>query len=334
LSRPEPEPWQAHPLAHSLRCVACSSPEPLLFEENKGNRFWHCRGCDRKYEHSQGIPVLVAEESLPPEERYSEFHPVPFKRLRRTSPRVFGLLKKAYLAASRAEALVTPRTALDPAFHLKRLKRDLPLVPERVVLDVGGGTAPYRDLLDGRSDTWVVLEKDRNHTRELSNRGTQADYLVGAAEAIPLLDSSCHLVVLTEVLEHCRRPAKVLAEIARVLKPGGHCIGTVPQYWHVHGWPSDYFRYTNLGLEVLSKEAGLDVLRMEPKGGPLLLLWSVLDLTTCRWSRTPGISLLLRVPTLWIAWGLDRLVYRNPKRMVYPDTAGWAFLLERSTSSK
>jgi hypothetical protein len=68
---------------------------------------------------------------------------------------------------------------------------------------------------------------------------------------------------------------------------------------------------------------------MEPRGGPFQLLWLVMDLTTCRWSRLPGVSLLVRVPTLWAAWLLDGLFYRDPKRMAYPDTAGWAFLFEK-----
>jgi SAM-dependent methyltransferase len=177
-----------------------------------------------------------------------------------------------------------------------------------------------------------VLEKDRFHARELRAKGTAADFLVGAAEDIPLLDSTCDLVVLTEVLEHCNRPREVLAEIARVLKPGGFCVGTVPQYWHVHGWPSDYFRYTSNGLAFLAGEAGLEVRRLDPKGGPMLLLWAVMDLTTSRWSRLPVVSLVARVPTLWVAWGLDRLLYRDPKKMRYPDTAGWAFLFRKPVS--
>jgi SAM-dependent methyltransferase len=275
------------------------------------------------------MPILLEAESIPPEDRYSDDHPVPLKKLRRSAPRVFAALRRAYRAYAKVEAAVTPRTALDPVYHLRRLKAEIPRPPRRIVLDVGGGAAPYRSVLDGGSDTWVVLEKDPDHAAELVEKGSGADYLVGAGEKIPLLDATCDIVVLTEVLEHCNRPQDVLGEIARVLKPGGLCIGTVPQYWHLHGWPSDYFRYTNHGLAYLAGESGLTVRRMQPKGGPLLLIWGVLDLTTSRWSRLPGIALLVRIPTLWIASALDRLLYRNPLRMTYPDTAGWAFLFEK-----
>ncbi len=325
----ERESWLTHPLTRSLRCVGCPCREPLRFERGDNRSVWRCPRCDRKYEHWEGMPVIVEAEALRPEETYSESHPKALKRLRRSSPGLFDLLKRVYRAYIRVEAVVTPNTPLEPSFHLKRMKQHLPGLANRIVLDVGGGSAPYRAVLDGLSDTWVVLEKDRYHARELRANGAQVDYLVGAGEAVPLLDSSCDLVVLTEVLEHCNRPSDVLAEIARVLRPGGYCVGTVPQYWHVHGWPSDYFRYTLHGLQFLASEAKLKVRSLEPKGGPLLLLWAVLDLTTSAWSRFPGISLLLRVPTLWIAWALDRLFYSDPRRMTYPDTAGWAFLFEK-----
>lgn len=274
------------------------------------------------------MPVLVLPQLLPAQELYSDDHPVPLKGLRRRRPRVFRVLKRLYQAYMRLEAALSPRTALEPAWHLARMSRDLPRTGRRVVLDVGGGSAPYRSVLGGDEDAWVVLEKDQVHARDLQEK-SKAEFLVGAGEGIPILSDSCDLIVLTEVLEHCNRPQEVLAEIARVLKPGGHCVGTVPQYWHVHGWPSDYFRYTMHGLEFLAREAGLEVERMDPKGGPLMLLWAVADLTTSRWSRLPGISLLTRIPSMWIAWGLDRAFYRDPKRMRYPDTAGWAFLFRK-----
>jgi SAM-dependent methyltransferase len=278
------------------------------------------------------MPVILDGDSIAPLETYTEDRPMSFPRLKRAAPGVFHFLRRTIRAYSRLESFLTPRSPLEPAYQLKRLKRELPEPGGRIVVDVGGGLAPYRALLDGESDTWVVLEKDRNHAVELAGKGGGADYLIGAAENIPLLDETCDLVVLTEVLEHCCRPADVLSEIARILRSGGLCVGTVPQYWHVHGWPSDYFRYTMHGLDYLAGQAGLSVVRMEPKGGPILLAWAVLDLTLWRWGRLPGVSLVLRAPSLWTAWLLDRLFFPDPKRMAYPDSAGWAFLFRKRGS--
>jgi SAM-dependent methyltransferase len=321
--------WATHPLADALRCVRCLSATPLVFDEPPAGSAWVCRACGARFDHWEEMPVILAEEMIRPEEVYADAPPGPLGQLRSRVPWLFRTLRAAYAAYVRFEGALMPPRDLEPLLHLKRMKAALPRIPSRLTLDVGGGAAPYRTTLDGSDDSWIVLEKDRFFAREMRGKGAGADYLVGGAERIPVQSARCDLVVLTEVLEHCTRPAEVVKDIARVLKPGGFCIGTAPQYWHVHAWPSDYFRYTLHGLELLASEAGLRVVRMEPRGGPFQLLWLVMDLTTCRWSRLPGVSLLVRVPTLWAAWLLDRLFYRDPKRMAYPDTAGWAFLFEK-----
>jgi SAM-dependent methyltransferase len=330
--------WLGHPLARRLKCIACEGDRALELgpkggDPSGGALEWSCPSCGARFAHADDMPVLVPADLLPVSEVYSEDHPVPLKDLRRRRPEMFQALKSIYRGYARFEAALSPSTALEPAWHLARMRHDLPVAAgRRVVLDVGGGSAPYRSVLGGEADAWVVLEKDRAHARELAGKSPEADFLVGAGEGIPILSDSCDLVVLTEVLEHCNRPKEVLSEIARVLKPGGHCVGTVPQYWHVHGWPSDYFRYTMHGLEFLASEAGLEVVRMDPKGGPVMLMWAVADLTTSSWSRLPGVALLTRIPSMWVAWGIDRALYRNPKRMKYPDTAGWAFLFRKPAS--
>ena len=48
------------------------------------------------------------------------------------------------------------------------------------------------------------------------------------AEALPSEDSSFDVVICVDVLEHVKDPQKAIAEIARVLKPGGmFCFDTV-----------------------------------------------------------------------------------------------------------
>ncbi|MGD9601092.1 MAG: class I SAM-dependent methyltransferase [Gammaproteobacteria bacterium] len=47
-------------------------------------------------------------------------------------------------------------------------------------------------------------------------------------EALTFSDESFDLVVTSDIFEHVREPARALAEIARVLRPGGHHVFTVP----------------------------------------------------------------------------------------------------------
>ncbi|MBL8487511.1 MAG: class I SAM-dependent methyltransferase [Rhodocyclaceae bacterium] len=46
--------------------------------------------------------------------------------------------------------------------------------------------------------------------------------------AMPYAGGSFDLVIHSDTLEHVRHPVRALAECRRVLKPGGHCVYTVP----------------------------------------------------------------------------------------------------------
>jgi SAM-dependent methyltransferase len=70
------------------------------------------------------------------------------------------------------------------------------------------------------------------------------------ASALPLADRSVDVVLSLELVEHVPEPAKVLTEFARVLKPGGAVIISVPSTVPRHD-DHDYWRFTAQGLEKL-----------------------------------------------------------------------------------
>jgi SAM-dependent methyltransferase len=79
-------------------------------------------------------------------------------------------------------------------------------------------------------------------------------------------------VLSIQVLEHTPRPAELIAEMARVLKPEGLLILTVPFCYRLHEEPDDYFRYTPHGMRELCARAGLRVGEVHARGG----LWTVM----------------------------------------------------------
>jgi SAM-dependent methyltransferase len=84
---------------------------------------------------------------------------------------------------------------------------------------------------------------------------------------LPLRDDSCDAALNIVTLEHVRQPQAVLAEIHRVLKPGGELLLVVPHEWEVHQSPHDYFRYTRHGVAWLLEQAGFAGYTIEAAGG-------------------------------------------------------------------
>jgi SAM-dependent methyltransferase len=70
------------------------------------------------------------------------------------------------------------------------------------------------------------------------------------AGRLPIADGAVDLVLSLELLEHVPDPGAVLREIARILKPGGTAIVSVPSTVPRHD-DHDYWRFTAQGLEQL-----------------------------------------------------------------------------------
>ena len=157
---------------------------------------------------------------------------------------------------------------IDP-FHTslnQRLAKAAKSLPAgALVLDAGAGECPHAILFA--------------HTRYVKlDRGIgdkMWDYskvdVLGDIGALPFPAGVFDAVVNIQVLEHLREPGAGIAEMARVLKPGGQLILTTVQCWEIHQHPNDFFRFTRYGLEYLFDKAGLES-RVEALGG---LFWLI-----------------------------------------------------------
>ena len=81
--------------------------------------------------------------------------------------------------------------------------------------------------------------------------------VVGYASALPFADDSFEVVVSTEMLEHDPAPWASLAEMGRVLRPGGHLLLTARgNGFGEHHEPDDFFRYMPSARAILLSLAG------------------------------------------------------------------------------
>jgi len=116
----------------------------------------------------------------------------------------------------------------------------LKVVPTwNVLLDVGCGNGVFADYakrmtgcalwgLDGDPEVLEWAARLDRFERLASVQDFNSDML-------PIEDAACDFVLSKDLLEHLLRPEHVVAEVHRVLAPGGHFLVHVPNHFPLHG---------------------------------------------------------------------------------------------------
>jgi SAM-dependent methyltransferase len=153
-----------------------------------------------------------------------------------------------------------PRPTQFDYLHVRRLLDDLAEALGRIgsgssdVLDLFCGTRPYDDLLPPSAR---ITSLDIP-----GNPYGVAD--VVSAEFLPFQDESFDLVMCIEGFHYVADPEGAVAEIARVLRRGGHALISVPLVWEYDRTVLEH-RFTGPSLERLF--AGWDDVTVVENGG-------------------------------------------------------------------
>jgi SAM-dependent methyltransferase len=129
------------------------------------------------------------------------------------------------------------------------------------ILDVGTSTGTNLRMLAALGYRQVLgLDVSDEAIRFCAEQGF-ANVRRGDICALPFADGSIDLVLATDIIEHVENDGRGLAEIARVLAPGGHALITVPAFQSLWG-PQDEVahhrrRYRRLALRTAIEAAGL-----------------------------------------------------------------------------
>lgn len=92
-------------------------------------------------------------------------------------------------------------------------------------------------------------------------RHTATDCVADAAR-LPFDGQAFDLVIAQETIEHVADPFSAVAEMARVLRPGGRLYLQAPFVLGYHPGPEDYWRFTAAGMRELLARSGLEVLQL------------------------------------------------------------------------
>ena len=96
-----------------------------------------------------------------------------------------------------------------------------------------------------------------------------ADVVVAPDCRYPFISESFDGIGCFAVLEHVTKPWEVVAEMHRMLKPGGKVYICWPFLQPVHGYPSHYYNATRQGVELMFSDGfSIDFCRTEGNEGP------------------------------------------------------------------
>lgn len=175
------------------------------------------------------------------------------------------------------------------------------------VLDVGGGPGWFAAAFRRAGARYVCLDMDAGDLAGAATEGTEPDgRLRGSGLALPLADASVDVAYSSNVAEHVREPARLLAELVRVVKPGGVAVLSYTAWWspwgghetapwhylggeraarryeRTHGRPPknrygrSLFAWTVAdGLGWVAAQPGVEVLALRPRYHPSWAWWTL-----------------------------------------------------------
>jgi SAM-dependent methyltransferase len=169
--------------------------------------------------------------------------------------------------------------------------------PDAIVLSIGGGP-----------DRWGA------HITNLNiDRFANVD-VVGDAYALPYADGSVDSILCWAVIEHLEFPERAVAEMHRVLRPGGLALLNTPFLQAFHAYPNHFQNLTVVGQDRMLERAGFVVSASGAHGATFALidLCSVYVRSFLPGRVLPGaIARLLRLLAV-ITAPLDRRLAEHP----------------------
>ena len=153
------------------------------------------------------------------------------------------------------------------------------------VLDVGAGQSPWRAWLQEATSYQGI---DVGYSNEFGMGPSRPDIIYYDGKLMPFDGATFDCILCIEVLEHSEDPQLLLSEIARVIRPLGTVLLSVPWSAREHHLPHDYHRFTRQRLQCLFTENGFGDVEIRERGNDICTIANKLTILTVRLFAPPS----------------------------------------------
>ncbi len=262
--------------------------------------------------------AAVFQTPMPDAERIATFYPDDYEQYQPERPKKLKNLEKgAMKAVFGYHHLEVPGIYILAGRLLGRLKyrNSPPFRSGRQALDIGCGNGKF--LIKLRALGWEVQGVEFNAGAVAVCRDSGLNVFHGDLHAAGFADESFDMVSARHLIEHLPDPNRFMAEVARILKPGGYLYIRTPsskalgrkifgKYWFPNEVPRHLVLFSPENLALLARRHGLAKGQVRLQTSPKFFLNSF-DYRLGRRKETSKKSSLRRL--------LARLLYVWPARL-------------------
>lgn len=201
----------------------------------------------------------------------------------------------------------------------------LPIYAKGKLVDLGCGNVPFYSFYKS-----YITENTCVDWPNSAHKNEYLDIECDLNQPLSFKSSLFDTIVISEVLEHISNPEMIWSEMARILKPGGKLILSVPFMYKIHEMPHDYYRYTEYALKNFAEKNKLTLIELKAFGGlPEVLT----DIFAKNFLKIPLIGVGLSAFSQWFCW---KFIHTRYGKKISSNTAvayplGYFMIVEKPT---